>query len=379
MSLANNMQEQPLLEEPTVLLINLETAQDDDRPIYIAGNFNEWREEDPAFQFHKVGAGKYIYEFPKYMKLSYPIKYKYTKGDWRHVELDEYGNPIRNRIIEEATEEVEDLVPRWLNNGVSYNSALLPKKVLVDEDFGLPQLNRTRRIWALLPHDYDETDRHYPVIYLQDGQNLLEEHAPFGSWSIDKKLAVLAEQNKHEVIIIAIDHAGKERITEFAPFHTERFKRGDGRKYIRFMVDTLKPFIDKNYRTLPDREHTGVGGSSMGGLVSIYAGLISPEVFGRLLIFSPSLWMIPKIYFRAIDFSKPYDSRVYIYAGAKESETMIENIHRLRDVVKQKKQNDAKIHLRISIDEYGQHTEYFWGSYFPKAIDWLFFQGMTDK
>ncbi len=373
MNLANDM-EKLLVEDPTALLINLETDQDDDRPVYIAGNFNGWRDEDPAFRFHKLEKGKYVYEFPKYMKLTYPIQYKYTKGNWRHVELDAYGNPIRNRVLDDPTAQIEDVVPRWLNNGASYNADLLPQKVLVDEDFYLPQLDRTRRIWALLPHDYHETDRHYPVIYMQDGQNLFDENAAFGSWSIDKKMAVLAEKNKHEVIIIAIDHAGKERITEFAPFHTERFKRGDGRKYIHFIADTLKPFIDQTYRTLPDREFTGIGGSSMGGLVSIYAGLVRPEIFGRLLIFSPSLWMIPNIYFRAIDFSNPYDSRVYIYAGAKESETMVENIHRLRDVVKQKKQNEAQIHMRISIDEFGQHTEYFWSSYFPKAIDWLFFQ-----
>lgn len=373
MSLAMNID--TLTEDKTALSIKLKTLQDDDRPVYIAGNFNNWREEDPAFELHKVGEGEYVYEFPKYMKLSYPIQYKYTKGDWRHVELDAYKNPMRNRTIEEPIEELNDVVPRWLDNGKPiYQEKFLPKKILVAEDFDLPQLNRKRRIWALLPHDYDATNRHYPVIYLQDGQNLFDENAPFGSWSIDKKLAVLAEEDKHHVIVIAIDHAGKERITEFAPFRTERLRRNDGRKYIEFMADTLKPFIDKKFRTLADRENTGIGGSSMGGLVSIYAGLIRPEIFGRLLIFSPSLWMIPKIYFRAIDFSRPYDSRVYIYAGERESETMVDNIYRLKEVVQRKKQNEAVIKMRINVDEHGQHSEYFWGMQFPRAIDWLFFQ-----
>lgn len=94
-----------------------------------------------------------------------------------------------------------------------------------------------------------------------------------------------------DIIIVSIDHAEDERIAEFTPSYRTRLGVGDGKKYARFLADTLKPHVDQHFRTLPDRVHTGIGGSSMGGLITIYAGLMYPEVYGKLMVFSPSLWV----------------------------------------------------------------------------------------
>ena len=256
----------------------------------------------------------------------------------------------------------------------NFNPDRLPHIQVISEQFEIPQLVKTRRITALLPHNYHETERRYPVLYLQDGQNLFDDFAPFGNWGVDRKLALMAEKGMSDIIVIAIDHAEEERVAEFTPSHQTKIGVGDGKKYTRFLADTLKPYVDQHFRTLTDREHTGIGGSSMGALVSIYAGLMYPEVYGRLMIFSPSLWVSPNIPDFGIPFHDPLAARIYIYAGGKESDTMIPNITRYKNALERKGMDMSKFEFHISIDPEGIHNEVHWGREFPKAIEWLFFR-----
>ena len=140
---------------------------------------------------------------------------------------------------------------------------------------------------------------------------------------------------------------------------------------MRFLADTLKAYIDKHFRTRPEREYTGIGGSSMGGLISIYAGLMYPEVFGKLMIFSPSLWVMPNIHFHFLNFNAPQDTEIYLYGGGDESAHMIPNIQRFKDAFSDV--TDAQIHFKLSIDPQGKHNETKWGEEFPKAAEWLYF------
>jgi predicted alpha/beta superfamily hydrolase len=139
------------------------------------------------------------------------------------------------------------------------------------------------------------------------------------------------------------------------------------------MATVLKPFVDANFRTLTDRQHTGVGGSSMGGLISVYSGFIFPETFGKMMIFSPSLWLTPKIYFHAINFFNPFQTKIYLYAGGKEGSNMVPNVQRLKAALQRKGLDGSKIEFNISIDPSGEHNEAKWGTEFPKAVEWLFF------
>ncbi|MEM6722928.1 MAG: alpha/beta hydrolase-fold protein [Bacteroidota bacterium] len=347
------------------------TPKDSELPIYLGGNFNDWKTTDPTFRLERKGAGYYEIKLP-IKHLTFPLYYRYARQDWNGVELDEFGNDAPERFLKNPIPEVIDKVPRWMVDGKSYPVEYLPKIEVISDAFEIPQLGKKRRISILLPHDYHETETRYPVLYLHDGQNLFDEAAPFGNWGVNKKLAILKDRGHSGLIIVAIDHGGVDRIKEFTPFQQTKWGTGDGKKYVRFLADTLKEYVDKHYRTLPDRENTGVGGSSMGGLISVYAGLMYPEVFGKLLIFSPSLWASPKIYFRAINFYNPDHTDVYVYAGGKESEYMVPNVKRFISALEHKGLETKEVTFKLHIEPEGIHNEATWGAQFPKAAEWLF-------
>ena len=370
---SKHTENEPIIEPK--LNIILTTDEDDDRPVYIAGNFNYWVTQDKSFQMERVGRGLYHFTFPENFPYPEELLYKFTRGDWSEVEIDKYGNRTENRSCRVHKGVVREHVYKWRHNWLPFKPNFLPKVHLISDEFEIPQLNKTRKIWALLPHDYDETTERYPVMYLQDAQNLFNENAQYGNWEIDKKLAVMAEYKIGKIIIIAIEHAEKERIIEYNVGQTV-LGPGQGKKYIRFIADTLKPFVDANFRTKTEREHTGIGGSSMGGLVSIFSGIMYPEVFGKLMIFSPSLWVVPKIKFSFLDLDEPQDTRIYLYAGGKESATMVDHVKLFKKRLQKKQGLTDKMRVRLSINEEGQHNEVYWSDEFPKAIEWLFY---SDK
>ena len=150
--------------------------------------------------------------------------------------------------------------------------------------------------------------------------------------------------------------------------------KGQGREYVRFLAETLKPYVDKQFRTKPDRLNTGIGGSSMGGLISIWAGFMYPEKFSKLMIFSPALWVSPNIHFHAMRFTMTLNSRVYVYAGGAESKNMLPNVERFREALLSQELTEPDLDIELSIDPDGQHTESRWGLEFPKAIEWLYFK-----
>lgn len=357
--------------EPRLNII-LTTDEDDDRPVYISGNFNNWITQDKAFEMEKIENGLYHFKFPYNYTFPEELVYKFTRGDWSEVEIDKYGNRTENRISKRKNGVKKEHVAKWRKNWLPFKNSFLPKVKLISEEFEIPQLNKTRRVWALLPHDYETSNLDYPVLYLQDAQNLFNENAQYGNWEIDKKLAVMAEYNIGKIIIIAVEHAEKERIKEYNVGNTV-LGNGQGKKYIRFLTDTLKPFIDENFRTKSDRENTGIGGSSMGGLVSIFSGIMYPEVFGKLMIFSPSLWVVPKIKLSFLDIDEPQDTRVYLYAGGDESETMIDYVTNFKNRLLKKEGFADKMKIRLSINMAGKHNERYWSDEFPKAIEWLYF------
>ncbi|EKB48089.1 alpha/beta hydrolase [Cecembia lonarensis] len=354
------------------LTIVLNTDEDDHRPVYLSGNFNNWATQDRRFMLQQIKEGEYRYTFPENFEYPEKLTYKFTKGDWSEVEIDRYGNKTPNRYCSQTSGIQIEHVPRWRKNWLPYRTSQLPQVHLISKEFEIPQLNKKRKIWALLPHDYDTSVEHYPVLYLQDAQNLFNENAPYGNWQIDKKLAVMSDYGIGKIIIIAIEHAEKERLLEYNVGKT-LLGEGQGKKYIRFVTDTLKPFVDKNFRTKPEREYTGIGGSSMGGLVSIFSGLMYPEVYGKLMIFSPSLWVIPKIKFSFLDIFEPMETKIYLYAGGDESETMIKHVKKFKKRLLKKDSIKEKMKVNLSINMEGKHSETYWSDEFPKAIEWLFF------
>lgn len=351
----------------------LRTNETDNRAVYVAGTFNDWSAGDSRYRLEPTERpGEYFIEIELPDGTEY-VEYKYTRGGWESVELGRYGGYVPNRSIDARYEwNYIDWVQRWAADGLYYRESLLPKIEVISEDFEIPQLIRTRRIAALLPHDYYETDKRYPVLYLQDGQNLFEDYAPYGSWGVDKRLAMLSEMGMGDVIIVAIDHAEAQRVGEFLPSFKTKLGRGDGKKYVRFLADTLKHYIDDHFRTLPGPEHTGIGGSSLGGLISIYAGMMYPEVYDKLMIFSPSLWVTPDLPYELVDLTNEFNGRIYLYGGEAESATMVPNLQRFKEALS-RQEGAEDVRFRLEIDPDGQHNEARWGQEFPKAIEWLFF------
>lgn len=353
------------------LKIVLQTDEDDARPIYISGNFNNWRTQDKDFMMHKIKENLYHYEFENDFEYPEELLYKFTKGDWSEVEIDAQGNRTENRSTKNFSGVKNDYVAKWRRNWLPFKQSYLPQVLLISDEFEIPQLNKTRKVWALLPHDYDSTNETYPVMYLQDAQNLFNEEAPYGNWEIDKKLAVMAEYKIGKIIIIAIEHAEEERIREYNVGKTILGK-GQGKQYLKFITETLKPFVDTNFRTKPERQHTGIGGSSMGGLISVFCGLIYPKVYGKLMIFSPSLWVVPKL---TIDKENENndDTKIYLYAGGEESDNLIEQVKNFKNNMIASEFVKDKMKINLSINLQGKHNETYWSDEFPKAIEWLYF------
>ena len=156
----------------TSLRIALETGAEDERPVFLAGTFNDWQAGQETYRMQQDIPGYYSYIFSDTTLLEYPMEFKFTRGTWKQVETDSYGGYVYNHKLEASTDLVTIHVPRWKMDGQFWNEKFLPIIETINEHFEIPQLITTRRISALLPWDYYQTDKHYPVLYLQDGQNL---------------------------------------------------------------------------------------------------------------------------------------------------------------------------------------------------------------
>jgi predicted alpha/beta superfamily hydrolase len=356
----------------------LRTEEHDERNIYITGNFNSWNPRDEQYRLSQLNERDYYIEIDDEF-LPELIEYKFTKGGWENVELDQYGNITPNRKISRAEGKSSDLIEKWRFNWGPFKKEFFPIVEVISEAFYIPQLDRHRKVWALLPYDYYISDKNYPVLYLQDAQNLFNEGSDYGNWEIDKKLSVLTEYGRGDIIIIAVEHGSEDRIKEYI-FDNDHVANGsEGKKYIRFITDTLKPFVDENYRTKKDRDNTGIGGSSLGALISIYSGFLYPEVYSKLLIFSPSLWVEPNNNFPMMNFRTPFTMKIYLYGGSQEGSKMVKRIHVFEEYLKQwEKKNLFDFELKTSINPEGTHNEYYWSQEFPRAIEWLFYNNTEN-
>ena len=228
-----------------------------------------------------------------------------------------------------------------------------------------PQLGGERKIWIYLPNIYGNSDKKFPVLYMHDGQNLFDSFTAFaGEWRIDETLDSL----KAETIVIGIENGGDNRINELTPYPNEKYGGGNGDKYLVFLITTLKPYLDEHYRTLSDKENTMIMGSSLGGLISFYAVLKYPKVFGKAGIFSPSFWFNDNIY-DDVHAVESIDAKMYFMAGDHESSEMITDLERMEELI-YFKLTDRKFFYKKIVHN-GRHNEKLWASQFKDAYLWL--------
>lgn len=232
------------------------------------------------------------------------------------------------------------------------------------------EMGNTRPILVYLPPGYEKGERRYPVIYMQDGQNLFDPATSFaGDWGLLAGLDGLARR-RTAPIVVAVPNMGEERITEYSPFVDSMAGGGKGDQYLDFLLGTLKPRIDREFRTLPGREATGLAGSSMGGLISLYGFFRRPEAFGFSASLSPSLWFADRAIFPFVEAAPYVSGRIYLDIGTEEGSASLANARRMRELLLAKGYRDGP-DLRW-VEEFGAgHTEAAWGRRFQAAVPFL--------
>jgi predicted alpha/beta superfamily hydrolase len=191
-----------------------------------------------------------------------------------------------------------------------------------------PQLRNRRSVDVYLPWSY-ASGRRYPVVYMQDGQNLSDPSTAFaGTWDLDGVLDRLSSAGL-ETIVVGVHHAGENRLAEYSPFPDRRHGGGDADAYLEFLTATVKPRIDRLFRTEPGREATAILGSSMGGLVSLYAYFRFPSAFGRAAAMSPSIWFGQGAVLEFIDQARTPAGRLYVDVGLHEGAGTLRDVRRL--------------------------------------------------
>ncbi len=337
--------------------------------IYLAGNFNDWKPRAFDYKLKPLGTRR---EITLRNLAAGHYKFKFTRGNWDKVETTAKGEDIADREIDLQNDtSINISIAGWKDDyPVKPRSNTASAQVhIIDTAFFMPQLNRYRRIWIYLPKDYAQNNKkYYSVLYMQDGQNLFNEQtAPFGEWGVDECLDTLEQPAGKECIVIGIDNGLDKRNNEYDPYDNDKFGKGEGKQYVDFLAHTLKPFIDSNYRTIKDKNHTFIAGSSMGGLISLYAVMQYPKIFGSGGIFSPALWIAPQIDDDMTKTALNDKPRFSFYAGGKESETMVSDMQKVESIITAK--NCCTVIEYISPT--AEHNETYWRKYFPAFYKWL--------
>lgn len=246
-----------------------------------------------------------------------------------------------------------------------------PGVMVVPTPLTMPGLDRQRTLRIYLPPSYAQGQKRYPVLYMHDGQNLFDDATAYaGEWGVDESMDALAGSHDLEVIVVGIDNGLDKRISELSPWSHEKYGPPEGRQYMDFVVQTVKPFVDQHYRTFVDREHTAILGSSLGGLISHYAVHQYPHIFGMAGLFSPSYWYSAEVYRLTKEQPTPKDSRLYFLVGGDEGLETVENLNRM--VALELAGGHPASQLRSVVSPQGQHNEAFWRSEFQQAVLWLF-------
>jgi len=243
-------------------------------------------------------------------------------------------------------------------------------------------LGNRRDVLVYLPRGYRRfSRRRYPVLYLQDGQNVFDAATSFSGveWGVDEAAERLIKENLIEpLIVVAVANTGEQRIDEYAPTRgvidakAKRKKRSKGlaRKYGHFLMDELKPYIDRKYRTNPGAEFTGLGGSSLGGLVTFAIGILYPQVFGRLMVMSPSIWWDDFAIYRLVDSiqQKP-PLKVWLDTGTAEP-----GWNQARELVNRLLEKGWKLQKDLQYMEAqgAEHSEAAWAARVEPALRFLF-------
>lgn len=306
--------------------------------------------------------------------------------------------PAYLRWMDEMTTEAEPEVGRepapltglpaaaWLDYGDVYprGQHTVSGAIRILRSLASPQLGNRRDLLVYLPPSYAESDRRYPVLYMHDGQNLFDAATSYaGEWHVDETMEALARQGL-EAIIVGIPNIGERRFHEYIPFPSPELAEVQGDEYVSFIADTVKPIIDRDFRTRPEREATGIAGSSLGGLISLYAYFRRPEVFGLAGVFSPALRWGKRDIFPFVKQAEFSSGKIYMDVGTAEGVGLTEtrrgqrsfafqylrHVRRMDELLRRKGYRPGES-LRYIEEEDGVHHESAWARRLPDALRFL--------
>lgn len=232
----------------------------------------------------------------------------------------------------------------------------------------MPEHKTLKKIWVYLPKEYTFSSRNYPVVYMHDAQNLFDASTSFaGEWNIDETL----DSINAKVIVIGIEN--KElRMEELTPFKHSKYGGGKADEYLDFIVNTLKPKVDATYRTKTNAKNTAIFGSSLGGLVSFYAAIKYPNVFGKVGCFSPAFWFNRNEINDLLAQTKEFNTKIYFLCGDNEGDAdVIPDMKNVIHWVNSKRCACKKLNKEVIVQG-GQHNEKLWRESFKNAYLWLF-------
>ncbi|MGY6562449.1 MAG: alpha/beta hydrolase-fold protein [Luteibaculaceae bacterium] len=337
--------------------------------IFMVGTFNNWNPQQAEFGL-PASSNSLLFT----LTGTGTINYKFTRGGWNRVEGNAQGQFLPNRNFTFGSADTVFIsIASWEDLGATVGSTANENVSILSASFFMPQLNRNRRIWIYKPSDYNSNpEKYYPVIYMHDAQNLFDALTSFaGEWEVDEALTALEQAGNYGIIVVGIDNGGVHRINELTPFTHPSFGGGDGNLYLDFITETLKPYIDNNFRTLPGRDYTAIGGSSLGGLISYYGLFHAPETFSKALVFSPSFWFnlnALNLFNGTINWN--YDYRIAMVGGLNEGSNMALHMTNVSNFLLNEGLPEDELLLQIDAD--GAHSEWYWRREFPDAYQWLF-------
>ena len=241
---------------------------------------------------------------------------------------------------------------------------------------------RFLRVWVPPGYDLPENSgRRYPVFYLNDGQNLFESATSFTGieWQVGETAGrMIREGLIPPMMFVGIDNARVERIKEYLPYRSVSplVLRTRGRQYPEFLVKEVMPFVSLHYRVAKGAEHTALGGSSLGGLISLHVAIASPGVFGRVLLESPSLWVSNRRVLKECRGFRKWPEKVFLGVGTREvgredkDLQTVENVRELERILRRSGLDERR--LRVEIADGATHTEGAWAVRFPEALRFFF-------
>jgi predicted alpha/beta superfamily hydrolase len=268
------------------------------------------------------------------------------------------NDPSREHIADEPDE---------LDANLRYSVHPFHSEILPDD----------RAVSVYLPPQYlEQEERRFPVFYLHDGQNLFDGRTSYiagKTWNANTTADRLTEAAEIEpVILVGVANTGLRRMAEYTPTRDFKMGGGEGRNYGRLLIEELKPLIDGTYRTLPEAKNTAVGGSSLGGLISLYLGFAHPQVFSKIAVMSPSLWWDHRSILNAIDqqATKP-ELRIWLDIGTAEGTRHLRDVDMLERLLVKRGWRSG-VDLAYVKAQGAVHDERAWSDRFGDVLRFLF-------